>query len=318
MAFGTQIRTFFEGRWHDGDVAVMRAADHGIWQGSSVFDGARYFDGVCPDLGAALRPRQPLGRGADDHADPVAAEEIEAIAREGLRAYDAQIGGLYPADVLGAGRIGSGRRPAAGRDRLCALPGSGADAAAGRCHHPDPHPVPPPGAGGQRLQRQGGLPLPQQRPDAGRGAGQGLRQRAGGRCDGQRGGNCDGERVHRQGWRGVHPDRERHLPGGHHPRPPHRQPARRRGRGARSGAELRGCRTRRTRCSCRATSPRSRRSRPSTDRQYQVGPVTARARAAVLGLGASPPREACQPRRHAGDDAPAKGDHDAQVPRRAG
>ncbi len=50
MAFGKNIRTWFEGRWHDGDVPVMRAADHGMWQGSSVFDGARRFEGVTPDL----------------------------------------------------------------------------------------------------------------------------------------------------------------------------------------------------------------------------------------------------------------------------
>ena len=50
MAFGKTIRTWFDGAWHDGDVAVMRAADHGLWQGSSVFDGARRFDGVAPDL----------------------------------------------------------------------------------------------------------------------------------------------------------------------------------------------------------------------------------------------------------------------------
>ena len=50
MAFGKTTRTWFDGTWHDGDIAVMRAADHGIWQGSSVFDGARRFEGVAPDL----------------------------------------------------------------------------------------------------------------------------------------------------------------------------------------------------------------------------------------------------------------------------
>ncbi|MGB3406200.1 MAG: branched-chain amino acid aminotransferase [Jannaschia sp.] len=50
MAFGKVIRTWFDGTWHDGDVPVMRAADHGMWQGSSVFDGARRFEGVTPDL----------------------------------------------------------------------------------------------------------------------------------------------------------------------------------------------------------------------------------------------------------------------------
>jgi branched-chain amino acid aminotransferase len=50
MATGKNIRTWYEGSWHDGDVMIMRAADHGSWQGSTVFDGARYFNGVAPDL----------------------------------------------------------------------------------------------------------------------------------------------------------------------------------------------------------------------------------------------------------------------------
>ena len=52
MATGSKIRTFFEGNWHSEDKYVMRAADHGSWLGSSVFDGARYVDGVAPDLKA--------------------------------------------------------------------------------------------------------------------------------------------------------------------------------------------------------------------------------------------------------------------------
>ena len=50
MAFGTQIRTWFGGRRHGGDLRVMRAPDHGLWQGSSVFGEARRLDGVCPYL----------------------------------------------------------------------------------------------------------------------------------------------------------------------------------------------------------------------------------------------------------------------------
>lgn len=52
MAVGTSIKTYFEGTWHDGDVPIMRAADHGAWLGTTVFDGARYFEGVAPDLEA--------------------------------------------------------------------------------------------------------------------------------------------------------------------------------------------------------------------------------------------------------------------------
>ena len=50
MATGSNIRTFFEGSWHSEDTFIMRAADHGSWLGTSVFDGARFVDGVAPDL----------------------------------------------------------------------------------------------------------------------------------------------------------------------------------------------------------------------------------------------------------------------------
>ncbi|MFN3938682.1 MAG: branched-chain amino acid aminotransferase [Gemmobacter sp.] len=87
MAFGTEIRTFFEGRWHDGDAMVMRAADHGLWQGSSVFDGARFFDGMAPDLDAHCAR---VNRSAEALmiTPTLSADEISSIAREGLRRYD--------------------------------------------------------------------------------------------------------------------------------------------------------------------------------------------------------------------------------------
>ena len=50
MAAGTNLRTYFDGSWHEGDVPVMRAGDHGAWLGSTVFDGARYVEGIAPDL----------------------------------------------------------------------------------------------------------------------------------------------------------------------------------------------------------------------------------------------------------------------------
>lgn len=86
MAFGKNIRTYFEGRWHDGDIAVMRAADHGIWQGSSVFDGARLFDGVTPDLDLHLA-RVNRSAAALMITPTVTAEDMLEIARDGLRAY---------------------------------------------------------------------------------------------------------------------------------------------------------------------------------------------------------------------------------------
>jgi branched-chain amino acid aminotransferase len=42
--------TFFEGQWHEGNVPLWGARTHAIWLGSSVFDGARVFEDVAPDL----------------------------------------------------------------------------------------------------------------------------------------------------------------------------------------------------------------------------------------------------------------------------
>ena len=42
--------TYFNDRWHEGDVPIMSARTHGAWLGSTVFDGARAFEGVVPDL----------------------------------------------------------------------------------------------------------------------------------------------------------------------------------------------------------------------------------------------------------------------------
>jgi len=86
MATGTDIRTWFEGRWHEGDVPVMRAADHGTWLASSVFDGARYVDGIAPDLelhcARANRSAEALMI-----APTFSAEEMVRIVWEGLKLY---------------------------------------------------------------------------------------------------------------------------------------------------------------------------------------------------------------------------------------
>ncbi len=47
-----RIWTWFEGSWQEGNVPIMGAADHGTWLGTMVFDGARAFEGVAPDLDA--------------------------------------------------------------------------------------------------------------------------------------------------------------------------------------------------------------------------------------------------------------------------
>jgi len=42
--------TFFEGCWHDGNVPMLGPRTHASWLCSVVFDGARRFEGVIPDL----------------------------------------------------------------------------------------------------------------------------------------------------------------------------------------------------------------------------------------------------------------------------
>jgi branched-chain amino acid aminotransferase len=46
----SQTWTFFADDWHEGNVPIMGARTHASWLGSSVFDGARAFEGVTPDL----------------------------------------------------------------------------------------------------------------------------------------------------------------------------------------------------------------------------------------------------------------------------
>ncbi|MGO4914042.1 branched-chain amino acid aminotransferase [Pseudogemmobacter sp. W21_MBD1_M6] len=86
MATGTNIRTYFEGAWHNADLPVMRAADHGSWLGTTVFDGARYFEGIAPDLMAHCE-RVNRSASALMITPTVSAADMFAIVWEGLRAY---------------------------------------------------------------------------------------------------------------------------------------------------------------------------------------------------------------------------------------
>jgi len=50
MAAFSKTWTFLDGEWHEGNVSIMGPRTHAAWLGSSVFDGARAFEGVTPDL----------------------------------------------------------------------------------------------------------------------------------------------------------------------------------------------------------------------------------------------------------------------------
>ena len=50
MPAWSQTFTFFDGEWLEGNHPIVGARTHGFWLASSVFDGARAFEGVTPDL----------------------------------------------------------------------------------------------------------------------------------------------------------------------------------------------------------------------------------------------------------------------------
>ena len=86
MATGTHIRTYFNGAWHDGDVPIMRAADHGSWLGSTVFDGARRVEGRTPDLDRHCARVNASAR-ALMITPTVTEDDMVALVHEGLRGF---------------------------------------------------------------------------------------------------------------------------------------------------------------------------------------------------------------------------------------
>ena len=87
MATGKNILTYFDGTWHKGNVPIINAADHGAWLGSNVFDGARYFNGVAPDL---LAHCQRVNNSAEALMlkPNVEANDMVEIIWEGLKQYE--------------------------------------------------------------------------------------------------------------------------------------------------------------------------------------------------------------------------------------
>ncbi|QEX19212.1 branched chain amino acid aminotransferase [Hypericibacter terrae] len=77
---------FIDGKWVTGNPLLMGAWSHAIWMGSAIFDGARAFEGVTPDLDLhcqrAIRSATALGL-----ASPMPAGQIEEILREGIAKF---------------------------------------------------------------------------------------------------------------------------------------------------------------------------------------------------------------------------------------
>lgn len=86
MATGTNIKTYFNGAWHYGNTPVINAADHGAWLGSGVFDGARFVNGLMPDLDLHCAR---VNRSAEALMlrPTVSPEDMVEIVKEGLKSY---------------------------------------------------------------------------------------------------------------------------------------------------------------------------------------------------------------------------------------
>jgi len=102
----SQTWTFFAGDWHEGNVPIMGVRTHGAWLGSAVFDGARAFEGVTPDLALHLAR---VNRSAGHlNLKPMVSEETwMGLAREGIARFDRNaalyIRPMYWAEGGGAG-----------------------------------------------------------------------------------------------------------------------------------------------------------------------------------------------------------------------
>lgn len=86
MTEWSQTWTWIDGSWQDGNTPILGPRSHAFWLASAVFDGARAFEGVAPDLdlhcarvnrsakALGLKPTMAVGR-------------IIELAREGIAKF---------------------------------------------------------------------------------------------------------------------------------------------------------------------------------------------------------------------------------------
>jgi branched-chain amino acid aminotransferase len=79
--------TFFEGAWQEGNIGIMGPRTHAAWLCSVVFDGARAFEGVTPDLD--LHCARVNDSAKKLYLKPtVSTQEWVRLAREGIQRFD--------------------------------------------------------------------------------------------------------------------------------------------------------------------------------------------------------------------------------------
>ncbi|CAN5204810.1 branched-chain amino acid aminotransferase [soil metagenome] len=79
--------TWFEDRWHEGNVPIMGPRTHGAWLGSTVFDGARRFEEASPDLDRHMMRINDSARKFG--LKPIVSDsEWLALAQDGIARFD--------------------------------------------------------------------------------------------------------------------------------------------------------------------------------------------------------------------------------------
>ncbi len=122
MAKMSETWTFVDGDWHEGNVLVAGPRTHAFWLGSSVFDGARAFEGVMPDLD---RHFARLNRSATAMAmkPTMAVDEMIGLTKDGLKKFQSKeavyIRPMYWPDDGGMGGSSIPPNPETTRFLLC-------------------------------------------------------------------------------------------------------------------------------------------------------------------------------------------------------
>ncbi|HWA88799.1 MAG TPA: branched-chain amino acid aminotransferase [Rhizomicrobium sp.] len=86
MADWSETWTFFDGAWREGNIPLVGPRSHTMWLASTVFDGARAFESVTPDLDLHLARvnRSAVAMGLKPVVSPA---QWHAMVGDGLRRF---------------------------------------------------------------------------------------------------------------------------------------------------------------------------------------------------------------------------------------
>ncbi len=78
--------TYYSNAWHEGNIALFGPRTHAVWLGTSVFDGARAFEGVTPDINRHCERINDSARKFGLDASVPVARWLELV-QEGLKRF---------------------------------------------------------------------------------------------------------------------------------------------------------------------------------------------------------------------------------------